>query len=133
MVEGGCHCKAVRYRINGEPVRVGLCHWKDCRGHAGATVVAWGIFGQEQVEWTGDLTPYASSEHGRRLFCTKCGAGLFYLNKIIFAGLIDVQIATLDDPDALQPIEQIQLAERIGWMETAHDLRGFERWPPDLG
>jgi hypothetical protein len=129
MLEGGCHCRAVRYRIAGEPQRAGLCHCADCRGTAGAPVVGWAVFRKEQVQSTGEVATYASSADGRRQFCPRCGTGLFYLNDVMFDGLVDVQIATLDDPDALPPTEQIQLAERIGWMRTAHDLPGFERWP----
>ena len=47
-------------------------------------------------------------------------------------GLVDVQSGTLDHPDALPPTEQIQVADRIGWMKTAHELPAFERFPPDL-
>jgi hypothetical protein len=93
-------------------------------------MVAWAIFAKEQVQATGELRTYASSDQGRRQFCPSCGTGLFYLNDEIFAGMIDVQIATLDDPDAVQPAEQIQLAERIGWMKNAHALPAFERFPP---
>ncbi|HEV2748861.1 MAG TPA: GFA family protein [Allosphingosinicella sp.] len=119
----------MRYRIEGEPRRVGLCHCTDCRGHSGAPVVAWAIFGKEQLEARGDLNTYASSEHGRRQFCARCGTGLFYLNDETFEGLVDVQIATLDDPDALRPVEQVQVAERIGWMKTAHALPAHQRFP----
>ncbi len=132
MIEGGCHCGAVRYRIEGEPVRVGLCHCNDCRRHTGAPVVGWAIFRQEQMRASGDLATYASSEHGRRQFWPRCGTSLFYLNDVIFAGLVDVQVATFDNPDALQPVEQIQVAERIGWMKDAHELPTFERFPPNL-
>jgi hypothetical protein len=133
MLEGGCHCGSVRYRLEGEPARVGLCHCTDCRRHSGAPLVAWAIYPKEQLEVTGELATYGSSADGRRQFCPRCGTGLFYLNDVIFAGLVDVQVATLDAPDALHPIEQIQTAERIGWMKAAHELPAFERFPPDLG
>lgn len=45
-------------------------------------------------------------------------------------GVIEIQSATLDDPSALAPQMHIQVAERIGWMETAHELPAFERYPP---
>ena len=96
-------------------------------------MVAWAIFRKDQLQATGEVATYASSVDGRRQFCPRCGTGLFYLNDVIFAGLIDVQVATLDDPDVLKPIEQIQVAERIGWMKTAHELPAFDRYPPELG
>ncbi|MGZ8281627.1 MAG: GFA family protein [Allosphingosinicella sp.] len=130
MLEGGCHCGAVRYRIEGEPLRHGLCHCSDCRGHVGAPVVSWMVFRAEQAQVEGELTAYSSSEHGRRYFCPKCGTSLLYRNDVAMPGLVDVQSATLDDPDAVAPTEQIQVADRIGWMKNAHALPEFERFPP---
>jgi hypothetical protein len=78
----------------------------------------------------GSLKTYASSEHGRRQFCADCGTGLFYLNSQALPGITDVQSATYDNPDLIAPQAQIQVAERIGWMKTAHELPAFERFPP---
>ena len=57
------------------------------------------------------------------------GTGLFYTNEAIFPGLIDVQTATLDDPDALPPTVQVQTAERIGWVRGLNEIPAFERFP----
>jgi hypothetical protein len=92
-------------------------------------MVAWGLVPMDRLEVKGEARIYASSEHGRRHFCGTCGTALFYTNEAIFHGKIDVQICTLDDPDAIAPKAQIQVAERIGWMETAHALPAFERYP----
>ena len=43
--------------------------------------------------------------------------------------MIDVQTATLDDPDIIPLGIQVQVAERIGWMAHAHELPAFERYP----
>lgn len=133
MAEGGCHCGAVRFAVTGAPARVGLCHCTDCRRSSGAPMVAWAVMGEDQFRVTaGEAKPYASSEHGRRHFCPACGTGLYYTNAVVFPGMVDVQLATLDDPDAFAPMEQIQTAERIGWMETAHTLPAHARFPEDL-
>ena len=80
-------------------------------------MVAWGLVAKDDLKVEGETKEYASSEHGRRHFCPQCGTGLFYTSEAIFPGQIDVQIATLDDPDSIVPQAQIQLAERIGWMD----------------
>ena len=77
----------------------------------------------------GETKEYASSENGRRHFCPECGTALFYTNEQIFPGLIDVQIATLDDPDEIVPNMQVQAAERIGWMERMEQMPAFDRYP----
>lgn len=44
-------------------------------------------------------------------------------------GMADIQTATLDDPGALPAQAHIQTADRISWMERAHELPSFERYP----
>ena len=72
---------------------------------------------------------YESSEHGRRHFCADCGTGLFYYNAVNLPGIADVQLATLDDPNAIAPQIQVQAADRLAWMEGAQKLPAFERYP----
>jgi hypothetical protein len=130
MLEGGCHCGAVRYELEGEPMHHALCHCTDCRRHAGAPMVGWMMFKTDQFRVTlGEAREYASSEHGRRYFCADCGTGLYYINAEMLPGITDVQSGTLDDPEAIAPQVQIQTADRIGWMKTAHALPEFERYP----
>jgi hypothetical protein len=54
---------------------------------------------------------------------------LFYTNEVVFPGKIDVQTATLDDPDSIVPTAQLQLADRIGWMADLDSMPKFERYP----
>lgn len=129
MPSGGCHCGAVRYEMPAEVAHHTLCHCTDCRKASGAPAVAWAMAAADQVTITGAPLTYASSEHGRRLFCGACGSSLFYTNDAVFPGMIDVQSATLDDPDAIPLGAQIQTAERIGWMGHLDDLPAFERYP----
>ncbi len=129
MLSGGCHCGAIRYEMPGEVAHHALCHCTDCRKASGAPAVAWALAPADQVAITGAPSTYASSEHAVRHFCGRCGTGLFYTNDVVFPGMIDVQSATLDDPDALPLQAQIQTAERIGWMAEAHRLPTFERYP----
>jgi hypothetical protein len=130
---GGCHCGAIRYEASGEPMHHALCHCSDCRKHAGAPMVGWIMFKTEQVRVTkGVLKTYESSEHSRRLFCGDCGTGLLFTNAVNLPGITDVQSATLDDPGAIPAQSHIQTAERLGWMEQAHTLPSFSRFPgPD--
>jgi hypothetical protein len=107
-----------------------LCHCTDCRRASGAPLVAWALVARDAVTIEGEPKVYASSEHARRHFCGACGTSLFYTNETVFPGMIDVQTATLDDPDAIPMGVQIQVADRIGWMAHAHELPQFERYPP---
>ena len=129
MPSGGCHCGAVRYEMTEEVAHHALCHCTDCRKASGTPATAWAMAAADQVTIMGEPVTYASSEHGRRLFCGACGTSLFYTNDVVFPGMIDVQSATLDDPDAIPLQAQIQTAERIGLMTHLGDLPAFERYP----
>jgi hypothetical protein len=94
-------------------------------------MVGWAMYRADAVTVTkGAPKVYESSQHGRRHFCLDCGAGLFYTNAQGLPGIIDIQSATYDDPDAVPARLHVQVAERIGWMERAHELPAFERFPP---
>ena len=128
--QGGCHCGAVRYEVSGEPQHVALCHCCDCRKSSGAPMVAWAAFTEDQFKLVeGETVTFNSSGSAMRSFCPKCGSGLYYRNAEYLPGIVDIQSATLDDPEALPPGAHIQKAERLGWMETAHSLPAFERFP----
>lgn len=129
MPTGGCHCGAVRYEMPAEVVYNSLCHCRDCRLCAGAPVVSLAAVKKEALRIDGQPQSYQSSSQSRRSFCGSCGTALFYENEGLLPGLVEVHTATLDDPDALPPVEQIQVAERIGWMKTAHALPEYERFP----
>ena len=128
--QGGCHCGAVRYTVSGEPQHVALCHCSDCRKSAGAPAVAWAAFAEGEFKLLqGELTTFNSSGSTMRSFCPKCGTGIAYRNADMLPGIVDIQAATLDDPDALPVQAQIQTAERLGWMAHLHELPQFERYP----
>jgi hypothetical protein len=128
--QGGCHCGAVRYEVSGDPQHVALCHCSDCRISSGAPMVAWAAFTEDQFKLVeGEPATFNSSGSAMRYFCPKCGSGLYYRNAEFLPGIVDIQSATLDDPDALPPGAHIQTAERLGWMEEAHKLPTFERFP----
>jgi hypothetical protein len=92
--------------------------------------VAWAAFPEHQLTVTeGAPRIRNSSGAALRSFCADCGTGLFYRNADALPGIVEVQLTTLDDPEAFAPGAHIQTAERLGWMERAHELPSFERFP----
>lgn len=93
-------------------------------------MVAWAAFAEGEFQLTsGAATTYNSSGKSFRSFCPDCGTGLYFRNAETLPGIVDIQFATLDDPDALKPFGHIQVAERISWMESEHTLPTFDRFP----
>ena len=93
-------------------------------------MVSWAMFPESALTVTkGQPKTSNSSGTAMRSFCADCGSGLFYRNAVVLPGLVDVQTSTLDDPEALPPTLQMQVAERLNWMNHVHELPEYERYP----
>lgn len=64
-----------------------------------------------------------------RSFYGTCGTGLFYRNAGMLPGIVDIQAATLNNPEVFPAGAQVQTAERLSWMEMANEFPEFERYP----
>lgn len=130
VMTGGCRCAALRYRIEGEPLHTSACHCEDCRRSAGAPFVAWMAVEKARFAWEkGEARQWSSNGVAVRHFCPSCGTGLAYINETILPGLVDVAIATLDNPALVPPQIQIQKAEMVPWLEETMRLPAFDRYP----
>jgi hypothetical protein len=72
---------------------------------------------------------FKSSSFGRRQFCRHCGTSLT-IDVDHEIGSIDVNAATLDDPNSVRPEFHIFWANRIAWFDEAPDLPKYERVRP---
>ena len=107
-----------------------LCHCRDCRGCAGAHAVAWTAIPSDGFAIKqGAPVLYRSSPDAERWFCGACGTGLYYINEKVLPGLVDIQTATLDDPEAFAPQIHVQMADALGWEAGLDDLPKFDRYP----
>ncbi len=121
MPTGGCHCGDVRYEVSGEPFERALCHCSLCRDTTGAPAVAWFTVRDADFRVTaGQPKMYASSPEAERTFCGRCGTQLTFWRDD-YDARIDVTTASLDDPSAFPPVEQIYVRSRLPWM-VATDL-----------
>ena len=128
---GGCFCGAVRYRVADEPIDAGYCHCRMCQRSVGAPVVAWGSWPEAAFAWlAAEPATLVSSTTGRRRFCGACGTQILFWTADEPA-LVDLNLATLDDPAAIVPTYHIWTATRIAWFETADDLPRYRDAGPD--
>ncbi|WMT71186.1 GFA family protein [Bradyrhizobium sp. Ash2021] len=84
-------------------------------------MLAWPMVPKAAVSIQGEPKVYSSSASRKRSFCPTCGTGLFFTNAPLDQmGMMQVRIAALDDPNAIKPKVQVQIAERVGWMASLH-------------
>jgi hypothetical protein len=121
-LEGGCHCRALRYRIGAAPSDSGYCHCRICQQTTGAPVLAWATVPIEAFAMLGGRAAvYRSSDWGERHFCGTCGAQILYRDTDRPA-TVSINVASLDDPGALPPRCHIHTGSQIAWFDVADDL-----------
>ena len=120
--EGGCLCGAVRYRCATAPEQAGYCHCRLCQRSSGAPVLAWATYPVESFEYgSGAPRIHRSSSHGQREFCGDCGTQILY-RESEDAKTVDINVASLDDPETVTPQVHVWTASRISWFDVADDL-----------
>jgi hypothetical protein len=133
MIDGGCLCRAVRYRSSVSPVTTRLCWCRVCQyiGAGSATFNA--VFKREAFSFSGDLVDYRSiADSGtamHRRFCPHCGTHLFSEAESR-PHLIIVRVGTLDKPHTFKPAATIWTSSAPPWASIDLDLPHFSGQPP---
>jgi len=126
MIEGGCFCGAVRYRMTDSPHSSTICHCESCRRASGAPSVAWVTTDREKFEIVkGTPAAYLSSPGVVRRFCGRCGSALTYENTKN-SGTIDITTITLDDPCGFPPTSEVWLEDQVSWQPTGAGLKQYQ-------
>jgi hypothetical protein len=112
--EGGCLCGAVRFKAEGEPLNVRVCHCRICQKAMGSPFFARAQFDQRAVAIEGETARYPSSEAIERVFCKVCGSRLFA--RRTNGTLMGIALASFDDRHAFAPTEHIWTAEKLNWV-----------------
>lgn len=122
-VTGGCLCGGVRYKINGRAWALSRCHCSICRRASGAAVVDWASFQASEFAYTqGTPACYTSSAMAQREFCPTCGSQLVFRYSEAQEPLVDVTIATFDDPAPFAPTQHIWADDALPWVNTRDGL-----------
>lgn len=123
--QGACFCGAIRFRVRLPSAFCGHCHCSMCRRAHGAGFVTWFAVTQDCFELeSGDaeLTRFASSEHGIRSFCARCGSSLF-CESAHHPNLIDIVLANMEGPIDREPQAHYYYDCRASWVEARDELQ----------
>ena len=122
VMEGGCHCGALRYRLQGDLTDVAHCHCSICRRVSGGLVVTWLTLPRDDFSWlTGTPGCYVAPASCSRYFCTNCGAHVALVTTHS-PETVDVTVATLDHPERVRANRHIWVGSRLPWLHLDEDL-----------
>ena len=126
-------CEAVRYELKSEPFDCGWCHCRTCQLSSGAPAMVFASVPAGDLVWTkgeDKVRSVASSSFGHRSFCGTCGTP-FLMQVDHQPETVDFSVATLDEPDAVEPGFHIFWGSRMGWFTPGDELPRHEKFRPD--
>ncbi|MFP6622823.1 MAG: GFA family protein [Myxococcota bacterium] len=124
QVTGSCLCGAVAFHVELPTLFCGHCHCSMCRRNHGAAYVTWFgvLYEQFEIDQGIDvLVRHASSEHGSRRFCGKCGSSLF-CESTQHPDHIDIVLANMDGPIDKAPQFHGYWESRADWAQVGDEL-----------
>ena len=119
--EGGCTCRAVRYRMTDKPMFVHCCHCRWCQRETGASFALNAMIEADRVVLSSGepevvMTPSNSGKGQKITRCPTCRIALWSN----YAGAGDkvrfVRVGTLDDPDRFPPDIHIFTVSKQPWV-----------------
>ena len=142
-IEGGCDCRAVRYRMDSPPLFVHCCHCRWCQRESGASFALNAMIEADRITNLGVEpevidTPSESGLGQKIARCPICRVAVW--SNYAGAGPVVrfVRVGTLDSPDLLPPDIHIFTKTNQPWLQlprgTPDVLEYYERgeyWPPE--
>ncbi len=132
-MEGGCDCRAVRYRMETSPLIVHCCHCRWCQRESGASFALNAMIEADRVTALGIApelvdTPSESGKGQKIARCPKCRVAVW--SHYAGAGpLVSfVRVGTLDNPDVLPPDIHIFTQSKQPWLVLPSGARAVEEY-----
>jgi hypothetical protein len=119
--DGGCTCRAVRYRMTSKPMFVHCCHCRWCQRETGTAFALNALIEADRVTLLSGQpevvdTPSNSGKGQKIARCPACRIALWSN----YAGAGDrlrfVRVGTLDEPDRMPPDIHIFTASKQPWV-----------------
>ncbi len=132
VMEGGCACGLVRYRLESLPMFVHCCHCRDCQRQTGSAFAINALIETDRITLlSGDPESVAvPTDSGRphRIFrCPACRTAVWseYGGR---SALRFVRVGTLDDSAALAPDVHIYVRSKLPWVSVPESVPAFDAY-----
>ena len=141
--EGGCTCRAVRYRMLARPLIVHCCHCRWCQRESGAAFALNALIESGRLfvlSGSPQLVPTPSnSGKGQTVArCPSCRVAVWSHYAGLGTLMSFVRVGTLDDPDRFPPDVHIYTESKQPWVVLPPGARAFseyyrsaEVWSPE--
>lgn len=133
ILEGGCYCGSLRYKVGGEDSFKALCYCHECQRASGGGPVI--VLGRPEADFNYTKgTPKAFARDDlenpvTREFCGDCGTPILSRTQKM-QGTLVIKVGTLDDPAGFgMPQMAVFTAEKREYHVIPEGVAAFEALP----
>jgi hypothetical protein len=112
--------------VTGEPVRVSVCHCRDCKKRSGSAFAVQARWPAERVQIEGRSKSFVNiADSGNRMafnFCPDCGSDVHYEISGKFDGLVAIPLGAFDDPHFASPAFSVWERRKHDWVEILGEV-----------
>jgi hypothetical protein len=132
-IDGGCHCGAIRYEAEIDPLAVTVCHCTDCQTLSGSAFRTAVPAAKENFRLLrGQLKAYTkTAESGNprlQTFCSECGTPIYSAGPG-HTGIFYIRVGTARQRSELRPQLQIWSRSAQGWVTELAAVKRLEKQP----
>ena len=129
LLEGGCSCGSVRYRLGSDPLFVHCCHCLNCQRQTGTAFVINMLIEADRVEMLSGVprpvdVPRDNGSAQRIFRCPDCQVAVF--SEYGRPELRYVRAGTLDRPSVVTPDVHIFARSKLGWIAIPESVPAFD-------
>lgn len=132
---GGCLCGKVRYRVEGDPLSVAICHCTNCQRNTGSAFSVNVIFPKAALTMEGNPAIYEDiGDTGnvvRRVFCGTCGTPLESQSVFSVPEYAVLKGGTFDNPAVFVPDSEVYCVTAMPWWLEGGKRPRYERYNTD--
>jgi hypothetical protein len=127
--QASCCCGQLRIIVQGDPVRVSMCHCLECQKRTGTVFGAQARFPNEAIAIEGQRVEYVriGDEGGRACFrfCPQCGSTVYYTIDDM-PGVTAIPVGAFADPTFPAPWVSVYEDRKHPWVSLPHSI--VEHW-----
>jgi hypothetical protein len=127
--DAACSCGQLRVTVEGEPLRVSVCHCLACQRRTGSAFGFQARFPRDRVSIEGDSREYVriSDEGEPRTFnfCPECG-GTVYYSVGSAPDVVAVAVGAFADPGFPEPRFSVWESRKHAWVTLPSDIEHHE-------
>ena len=126
VLEGGCVCRAIRYRLEVSPIYVHCCHCTWCQRETGSAFALNAMIETDELHLSGETLeavaiPSAGGKGQTIMRCPHCRIALYSHYAGAGKQVAFVRVGTLDDAGAIAPDIHIYTSTKQPWVVLPRD------------